>query len=690
MRTGRKTVRRGTRGDAGLVVERLEDRRLLSGGQTFGNGASNAMAMDASGKLYIAYYDKASQHLKYSIREASGAWSTHQAVLDDGSSEIGLEVSMALDSAGNPGVVYRDAAGADLKYAHWNGSTWDKQVVGGSAGRLGYYPSLAYVSDKPTISHFVRTSPNGSPSAGYLRVDQGVGVNPPATGWSNKQIDTGGGDAGRFSSIAYNAVTQKWGISYDDNAQAKFAESATSSVTGAWTATGVPGLPSAAAGGAFWTSLVYDNLNQPAFAYYHSTEYNVHLARRTTSGWTTYNVDGNNTTGKYPNLFHEGSGTFRVAYYDDTADAVEVQVGSNTSWARVMPDLATDAGNELKVIRRNGTTIFACQHINGGLFLSDDQTGVNWTKESGATAFVGRRQFATAVFDAGAASNKGPEMWVIGGQTGSLQVDSVRASNNGIDWRAVRDSGAANGFGARSAHAAVAFAGKLWVIGGQSGSQSTKLGDVWSSPDGQTWTRATHPDATFVDVGARAGHSAVVYDGRMWVIGGQGPAVNGQATTPAPAVAYSYDGVTWTDAGVPAGVANRYGGSAVVYDEDLYVLGGNELNSATALAGTYKFDGTSWAQVGTAAPGVGLILGGASVYDNKIWYVTGLRALWSTNGLDWTAAADDPDVGPGDPFDDSRSGVAALTFALPSQGPRLWLLGGYVNGQNLDEVWSTT
>ena len=149
---------------------------MLSGGYTFPNASSNAIAMDSGGKLYVAYYDTSAQNLKYAIRDADGTWSTTAGTIDSGTA-VGASVVMDLDSTGKPGVAYTDSNNADLKYAHWNGTGWDVQTVGGSTGKLGYYPSLRYLSDKPTISHFVKTSPNGSPSDGYMRVDQGNAVN---------------------------------------------------------------------------------------------------------------------------------------------------------------------------------------------------------------------------------------------------------------------------------------------------------------------------------------------------------------------------------------------------------------------------------------------------------------------------------------------------------------------------------
>jgi hypothetical protein len=59
----------------------------------------------------------------------------------------------------------------------------------------------------------------------------------------------------------------------------------------------------------------------------------------------------------------------------------------------------------------------------------------------------------------------------------------------------------------------VVYDGKMWVMGGSDGSRKN---DVWWSTDGVTWTRAT----ASAGWSARYAHTSVVYDGKMWVMGG--------------------------------------------------------------------------------------------------------------------------------------------------------------------------
>ena len=66
----------------------------------------------------------------------------------DGGIQAGQFVSLTLDSARAAGIAYYDANNADLKYAHFNGSTWDVMTVD-STFTTGYYPSLRYDSEQP-------------------------------------------------------------------------------------------------------------------------------------------------------------------------------------------------------------------------------------------------------------------------------------------------------------------------------------------------------------------------------------------------------------------------------------------------------------------------------------------------------------------------------------------------------------
>jgi hypothetical protein len=121
---------------------------------------------------------------------------------------------------------------------------------------------------------------------------------------------------------------------------------------------------------------------------------------------------------------------------------------------------------------------------------------------------------------------------------------------------------ASAGFSTRRSHSSVVFDGKIWVIGGTDG--TNYFNDVWSSSDGITWTRAT-ASAGF---STRFAHSSVVFDGKIWVIGGT------DGTNYFKDVWSSSDGITWTQATASAGFSTRRSHSSVVFDGKIWVIGG--------------------------------------------------------------------------------------------------------------------
>ena len=111
-------------------------------------------------------------------------------------------------------------------------------------------------------------------------------------------------------------------------------------------------------------------------------------------------------------------------------------------------------------------------------------------------------------------------------------------------------------------HTSLVYNGKMWVIGGNTGSAVPK---VYSSTDGITWTEA----GTNALPVATQYHTSLVYNGKMWVIGG---IINGSTNTRK--VYSSTDGITWTEAGTNALPVATYAHTSLVYDGKIWVIGG--------------------------------------------------------------------------------------------------------------------
>jgi len=143
-------------------------------------------------------------------------------------------------------------------------------------------------------------------------------------------------------------------------------------------------------------------------------------------------------------------------------------------------------------------------------------------------------------------------MWVIGGYDGSSIYSDVWWSTDGITWTQAT-AGAV--WGARHDHTSVVYDNKMWVIGG--------LGknDVWWSTNGNDWTQATANVAWGIPP---TRHASVVYDDKIFVMGGLG---NRE-------VWWSTDGIAWTQTNANVEWGERTGPSVIVYNDKMWVMGG--------------------------------------------------------------------------------------------------------------------
>jgi hypothetical protein len=139
---------------------------------------------------------------------------------------------------------------------------------------------------------------------------------------------------------------------------------------------------------------------------------------------------------------------------------------------------------------------------------TDDFTA--WHSPAGNHAWAHNGQ-AAVVFDG--------KLWLLGGVYTCLMGDATNSvwwSADGADWTAASEPP----WAPRQHHSAVAANGRIWVIGGESvqGSSTTKLNDVWTSPDGETWVR----EQEHAPWSPRSYHTSLVFNNRIWVIGGSG------------------------------------------------------------------------------------------------------------------------------------------------------------------------
>jgi hypothetical protein len=76
-------------------------------------GLSTSLALDGSGQPHISYHDLSNRDLKYAAWDGS-SW---QIETVDRVGDVGFHTSLALDGSGQPHISYRDTSNLDLKYA---------------------------------------------------------------------------------------------------------------------------------------------------------------------------------------------------------------------------------------------------------------------------------------------------------------------------------------------------------------------------------------------------------------------------------------------------------------------------------------------------------------------------------------------------------------------------------------------
>ncbi|MEL7003105.1 MAG: fibronectin type III domain-containing protein [Bacteroidota bacterium] len=240
------------------------------------------------------------------------------------------------------------------------------------------------------------------------------------------------------------------------------------------------------------------------------------------------------------------------------------------------------------------------QGFKNDVWYSED--GSNWTEATDAAAFGQRGEHASVVFDG--------KMWVIGGRssfsTGSEKND-VWFSEDGINW--IQATASAN-FTARYIHKVLVYNNKMWLIGGRNSSSTTELtSEVWSSSDGINWGLET--DTAPVCCG---GFTASVFANKMWYIGGFSDDIYS-----------STDGINWTQENAEAEFGVRILPSSTVFDNRLWIIAGRTINNTRRADVWYSDDGITWIEGTSDAGFVRRSSHTTITFDNKIWLIGGDR-----------------------------------------------------------------
>ena len=293
-----------------------------------GVGAYCSLALDSTGKAAISYYDGTEGDLKYAHWNGT-SWDIETV---DSAGDVGLYTSLAFDRSGNPAISYHDATNDDLKYARWDGANWVGADTSSlvpdtvdSEGWVGSYTSLAFDSaGNPAISYY--DASKGDLKYAYWRCCE----------WYIETVDRYG-DVGAYTSLAFDSSGSP-AISYHDatDGELKYAQKRGK----VW---GIDRVDSGDWVG-LYTCLAFDNSGKPAISYHDATNGNLKYTRWTGTSWEKKVVDSLGDVGTYTSLALDSSGKPAISYYDATNDYVRYARWDDTSWDRETLDSISDVG----------------------------------------------------------------------------------------------------------------------------------------------------------------------------------------------------------------------------------------------------------------------------------------------------------------------------------------------------------
>lgn len=135
--------------------------------------------------------------------------------------------------------------------------------------------------------------------------------------------------------------------------------------------------------------------------------------------------------------------------------------------------------------------------------------GVTWNLETDH-AFSNRENFKAVVFE--------NAIYAIGGTHLGTSFNEIWRSSDGIEWSLITPTG--DIFSPRYAHTTTVHNGKVWVVGGITGSFSESHIDFWHTENMEDWTAY---DGTLPTTEGLIHHAALSYNDELWLFGGLQP-----------------------------------------------------------------------------------------------------------------------------------------------------------------------
>ena len=294
-----------------------------------------------------------------------------------------------------------------------------------------------------------------------------------------------------------------------------------------------------------------------------------------------------------------------------------------------------------------------------------------WVLASSTNHWSARSMFGASVFKS--------NVWLTGGISGNGILNDEWKSEDGVDWSLVTDDAP---WGDRYGHQNVVFDNYLWMYGGKTGEWHMPQKDIWRSQNGDSWMIVNNNAPWF----KRTGQQCLVYSNKVWLMGGNcGVDDYSSSTENTNDVWASSDGYNWSNVTPAAQWHQRDSFAAVVFNGKMWVMGGH-FYAYGQPAVNYKdvwssTDGSNWTLVTDNAPWGERSSGEVVVYENKMWLMGGYadsykNDIWtSEDGSNWTLETADAPWQP-------RAGHRCLV-----KDDTIWLMGGYNYPDYGNGVW---
>ncbi|SDJ17632.1 hypothetical protein [Alteribacillus bidgolensis] len=189
-----------------------------------------------------------------------------------------------------------------------------------------------------------------------------------------------------------------------------------------------------------------------------------------------------------------------------------------------------------------------------GIWSSEDSVHWQQLKDRDNMDWPMTTGFSAAAYDG--------KLWVAGGYHDGV-TNEVWVSEDGIHWEQATEEA---DWSPRNSPNLFEFADKLWLIGDVKGQS-----DVWYSEDGVNWHQTTE-DAGWPQ---RRHPSVTTSDDGIWVTGGSDVTGEGLVYND---VWFSPEGKEWKKVTEEAAWGPRFEHASIVYDDKLWVMGGVDFN----------------------------------------------------------------------------------------------------------------